>query len=324
MNNKKVKRIAAEIAIVLVLLVGFIVINEQIRQNRENSFKPITDNNMFAYQIDEITIEEQDLVIRGWFFELKKYRNTERETHARNKLGILLYNIDNEFEKDLAGYIKPQMGVSMRVDFFERSDVNEYFKCEYDYSSCGFEARIEKSNLDLMNEVYQIIFKPDYEKTDGILSNTYIDKGKLCYVNPQKKIQIEVLGTDLEKVVNNGVCVASNKDNKIAIYQYNWKLYWIAEKGYNFDEDGSTYIQYQIGTTQFHKLPSGRTDNGWYWDNIGTDFENNEITNTMNCGEYRVYVRDIPIDYSVTGIETGYYNNGKWEWYEFVRPRYSF
>ena len=59
-------------------------------------------------------------------------------------------------------------------------DVNEFFKCEYDYTNCGFLARIKKENIDLKNGQYQIIFKGNKNNYDNdIQSNSYIDKGKL-------------------------------------------------------------------------------------------------------------------------------------------------
>ena len=96
-------------------------------------------------------------------------------------------------------------------------------------------------------------------------------------------------------------------------------MYWIADENYAFNIDGSTYLQYQLDTTQFDRLPGERTSNGWYWDNIGDYFEANEITDTMDCGRYRVSVRDIPSGYAITRAETGFYD-GDWVWSGKFRP----
>ena len=57
---------------------------------------------------------------------------------------------------------------------------------------------------------------------------------------------------------------------------------------------------------------------------MGDLFENYEVTDTMDCGEYRVAVREIPDEYAVTQLVTGYKLKGKWVWREFFRPVYRF
>ena len=42
----------------------------------------------------------------------------------------------------------------------------------------------------------------------------------------------------------------------------------------------------------------------------------------MDCGKYRVSVRDIPREYSVTNVCTGYYDN-EWVWRTDFKPNYG-
>jgi len=74
----------------------------------------------------------------------------------------------------------------------------------------------------------------------------------------------------------------------------------------------------QLWTTQTEKLPQERLDNNWLWDNIGGNFEEYEIQSDF--GEYRVMRRELPTEYSITAIVTGYHKNGKWIWRNYFRP----
>ena len=58
-----------------------------------------------------------------------------------------------------------------------------------------------------------------------------------------------------------------------------------------------------------------------FWDNIGGYFEKYELEGDF--GEYRVSCREIPEEYSITAILTGYYKNKKWIWSSYFRPVYD-
>lgn len=323
MNKKKIIRRSIEIALIIIIIIGFFMINDQVTQNKRNSFKPISDKNYYVYQVEKMYIEGEDLVLKGWFFELKKFRNQERNEAKDGKLGIVLYDIDLNEKTLFKG--DSQKGISMRMEYQKRQDIDAYFNCEYDYSSCGFIAKVNKDNVDYENRDYQIVFKPEQEGEYGIVTdgNAYIHKGKISYVNPQDIFEIAYLGTDLEKIITEGECLLSYPEKHICVYQYEWKLYWITDSEFDFEIDGTTAIQYQLDTTQFDRLPQNRIDNGWYWSNLTSNFEDSEITHVVDCGRYRVSVKDLPTDYSITRMVTGYYSDGKWVWMRYFRPKYD-
>ena len=89
-----------------------------------------------------------------------------------------------------------------------------------------------------------------------------------------------------------------------------------------FFHEQYAYIQYQLWTTQPENLPEKRRAHNHRWDNIGGRFEKYEIEGDF--GAYRVMKREIPTDYSVTSIMTGYRKNGKWVWKNYFRPYYVF
>ena len=319
MDRKKIIRLTIEISIVIILVVSFFIINEVVKDNKRCTFTFKEDSNFFAYQVDELYVDKEELVFKGWFFELESVQNVQHEVNKNNEFGILLYDLDSEKELFNDGSFRPAKGLECSVDHFKREDVNDYFKCEYDYSNSGFTARIKLNSLNIEEGKYQVVFKPERNEDEGILSSVYIDKGVLRYIDPKDYYPLDIQGTDLEKVVNGGNCLVSRPDFHICVYQYENKLFWIADENYDFEIDGSTYIQFALDTTQYDRLPSDSKEHGWSWSDISGQFEDYEVTDTMNCGRYRVCVRDIPQEYSVYHASTGHYVS-EWIWNSYFRP----
>lgn len=234
------------------------------------------------------------------------------------QIGVLLFDSEEDFNIEQESFT----GLCMDMEYKVRKDVNEYFRCDYDYSKCGFVAKINKDMISA-DKVYKIVIKPDYQKEIGIVSTAYLYENEISFVNPLEVPDLIVDDTDLEKLLNNGVCLANCPDVGVSIYQIGWKLYWIMDENYPFESDGGTYIDYMLETTQFNRLPANRLENKWYWSNIGGSFETYEVTNEINCGKYRVAIRDIPTEYSVTRIDSGYRMENEWLWHCAFRPVYS-
>ncbi len=321
MNKKKVLGLFIKFIIGILLITVFVIVNDQITENKLKKFKPVEDSLFYTYEVESARVEGTELVIKGWFFEVGKFRNDNHERTDNKRLGVMLYDIDSEKSEKEDGLYE---GIKLEVTHEKRYDVNEYFECEYDYSDCGFVAKVDSSRVDMVNGNYQIIFKQDESNYPGIMSNSFLCQGKLEFVSPKVKTEVDVNGTDLDPIINEGICLLNNPDKHIWVYQYKWTLYWITENGYEFGENDKTYIQYQLDTTQFERLPKERIDNKQYWSNIGFHFEKNEITEQINCGKYRVSICGIPEDYSVTRILTGYNKSGEWKWMDYIRPRYIF
>lgn len=326
LNRKKVIRPILMVTILIFVLIGFVMINDQISQDRKNSFIPVADNNKFAYQIEDMYVEDGKIVIRGWFFELKKVRNVESKSSTPHEYSLVLCELKDNNDVNLNANKVQKTGICMDMEYETRKEVNAYFSCEYDYSNCGFMAKIDSKKIDLENGEYQLAIKFDVgdSVSQGLMTNTYVYKGLLSYINPKDVVELDIEGTDLEEIIRNGNCVVSIPKYHIFVYQNEWKLFWIADQTYPFDNEGHTYVQCQIDTTQFDKIPNERKENGYFWNHIGADFEAFEVTNEMNCGRYRVYERDLPKDYSITSIVTGHYDEGKWVWQSFFRPLYDF
>ena len=86
--------------------------------------------------------------------------------------------------------------------------------------------------------------------------------------------------------------------------------------------DKEVYVCLFSTLTQTQNLPEKRLKNGDLWDNIGGYFEKYELDGDFE--DYRIMKRDIPAEYSVIAIVTGYYRNGAWVWKNYFRPIYPF
>ena len=123
---------------------------------------------------------------------------------------------------------------------------------------------------------------------------------------------------ELDTILDKGDLMVCRPDHDCWVCQYGNDLYWVAGPDFEFEDDGSTYIQYQLWTTQTEKLPQKRLEKKYYWDNIGGNFEKYEVEGDF--GAFRVMKRSIPEEYAVTSIVTGYYKDGKWIWRNYFRP----
>jgi len=268
--------------------------NQQIDEVREDDFS-------WVAQVDEVKLEDGKFVLDGFAFQLTK--NAQAKT-----FDIVLYDLDTK------EYIFPKM------EYTDRSDVNDYFLCQYDYTASGFSASIKEKEIKLIEHDYEILIKPQWESYVYKIG-TFLSEGKLMFVNPKEFIPLDVAGTGLEEIVRDGALRVYEPENNIYVYQYEGDLYWIADEEYGF-VDGDTTIQCQLSTTQVEKLPIYCLERGGDTDSIGFLFSNNEIVNA-NTGKYRVTKRNIPVEYSIVKIWTGNYIDG-WKWLEYFRPRYEF
>lgn len=282
----------------MVLVIGIYLFT--MRQLYER-FEIIEDDFSWVYQVDSIEEKEGKLQINGWAFALN-------EDAKKENCEIILY--DTETGK----------GIYPKMTYESREDVNEYFLCEYDYTESGFEANISTKKLQLDNTVYEILLRPKGER-EAFATNVYYSDGKVTYVHSDEFVPLEVEGTDLEKVVEQGVLRVYRPDYGMYVYQYEGELYWIAEPDYGF-VDGDTHIEYHMNTTQIEKLSEDRLANNWFWISIGFWFRTKELYE-WDTGKYRVVKAMLPTEYSITDIWTGNYIED-WIWISYFRPWYEF
>lgn len=304
-----------KIMLLTLIICAFCLINLIINKKHRKELSVIPDSSKYVYNVEKLEELDGKVKLTGWFFKVKALRNEPIIDADESSYKILLADVSD------LGKQQKILGIETDIEYVKRYDVNDYFHCEYDYSDCGFQALWDENKLK-QNVVYQVFFKIDKHKATAIASHVFIKNGELFYVNPNSLNDFSVEGTDLEDIVNSGTILVSNPEHGIYMIQNSDDLYWIADANASFMNNEKTYMQYQIETTQFEKLPLERLEGGWYWSNIGDIFENYEITHILNCGKYRVMVRKIPREYSVTQITVGYYDD-EWIWRDDIKPIFS-
>lgn len=255
----------------------------------QNSGEVDTTSRAYCFQIKEVVIDDNELVLTGFAFQYdqpdRKYTLVLRSLEDGQKVNMALCRVE----------------CKEASDYFDVSPTNIGFKAD------GF--------IDPANE-YEVMIK--WPWAVSISTGVYVSSSGIHYM-PEKAFESPELNTEF---VNNGVLRLYRPEQHCWIYQYENTLYWIADQGFYFEDDSSTYIQYQLHTTQPQKLPQDRLDHNWLWDNIGGNFEDYELHGEF--GSYRIMKREIPTTYPVTAIVTGYYKNGAWTWKEYFRPIYEF
>lgn len=220
------------------------------------------------------------------------------ENAHENIQGFFLAYDDPTLEFDIALSSNEDNIVFETITHIKRTDVEKYFLCGQDYSHTGFIA-IGEWNPE---KEYEILVK----LKDGTLFTTgQFIKGTNVYYSEEKAPDF------------HGTLLVARPDFGFYVYQDGRNIYWLGDTNAGFEDDDSTYIQYQLRTTQTDKLPQRRLENKWYWDNMSFIFEEHEIE---GFGDYRVAKASLPEEYSIMSIVTGYYTNDEWVWKEYFRP----
>ncbi len=250
----------------------------------------------YCFQIDDVVVDGDILTMTGFAF---------RYEHPFGEFSLILRPIEGDEVK------------LVTVCGAARLDVNEYFKCDYDYTNTGFTAS-GSVNPDIE---YEVMIK--WPWSVPLSTGVYVSGDEFYYAAAASFEPPAADGAaDLKEIVDNGTLRVYRPDYHCWVYQLGNSLYWIVDSDFDFEDNGMTYIQYQMWTTQIQNLPKERLEHNYFWDNIGGYFEDYEIYG--DYGSYRVMRRELPADYSLTSIVTGYYKNGEWVWKSYFRPIYEF
>lgn len=259
------------------------------------------DDYSFVFQVDSVNDDGKSVVLNGWAFKLN-------QNSTEDDIDVLLYDMEEE------KIVYPKMKDTVR------EDVNQYFLCEYNYSNSGFTATVSLKKVDLKNKDYEVLISvKDTKKV--YQTGTYLSKGELMYANPKEFVPLDVAGTDLEQIVNEGVLRAYKENVGMYVYQYEGNLYWIAGPEYAVQINERTYNPLHFTTTQPQLLPEHRRE--YKFDNQDFLFVKSETF--MNSGQCRVVKIQLPVEYSISSITTGdYVIDSGWKWNVSFRPWYSF
>ncbi len=202
--------------------------------------------------------------------------NTDAESNYPN---ALCFQIDETGEGTYTGFtfrvgrntpekyelIMKEQGIGTVVSLdtisgLERDDVEEYFHYDYNYKFSGF-----STTIDDVTEEYEFVVKlnPVLEIPTGV----YISQNGIHFVSETDFHPPTNVSGEIKKIISDGILIVYRPDYHCWVYQYGGALYWIADQDFNFEDDGTTLIQYHLHTTQTKNLPQERLDNKWYWDN---------------------------------------------------------
>jgi len=283
----------------LILIIAYICLLQPAKKRARTDFSIFDNDFSWIFHVESTECLNEELAIIGWAYAYGRDSSTK-------SFDVVLHNLEtNE-------YVLP------KVEYLDRKDVNAYYSCEHDYTHSGFVARIPLNEFEEEEQVYEILIRPNGSKA-AYRSDSYLFKNELYSTNPQKYVALDTEGTRLDEIVKNGILHLYRPDIGIYVYRYLGNLYWIADENFMFEDDGSTYIEYQLWTTQNDKLPQHRLEHGWLFDNIGFMFETNEV-HELNTEKYRVARAAIPTEYAICKIETGRYINQQWVWVKHFLP----
>lgn len=280
-----------------VLFGAYFLAGEWIKQQ----FVVTADSFFWMHQVDNIKVNDNKMTITGFAFRLNEDANDKN-------FELILYDMDSG-----KGYY-PSMTYTLR------DDVEDYFKCEYNYQKSGYVANISLRKLNIENSNYEILIRPAGGK-DAFKTGVYICKGEMTLENPQDFVEPKVAGTNLEGIVGQGKLRVYRGDVGVYVYQYANELYWIIDCKKNNEEDFR--VQFQMNTTQIDRLPQERLEDNKNWSNLSFSFKDKEI-DEWRTEDYRVAKCELPRDYSLTKLWTGKYVDNQWIWYQNFRPWFDF
>ena len=173
------------------------------------------------------------------------------------------------------------------------------------------------------NEAYEIIL--DFGLLREIPTGVYLTvqtAGAEIHAVPGSAFQPpKTGGADLKRIVAEGTLRVYRPDQHVFVYEKEGRLYWIAEDGFLFKENGRTHLELLLWTSDREKLSERSRALGRDHDVFAVFFEENELTGDF--GDDRVCAFELPSDVPITAIKTGYYANG-WVWQETFWPVFRF
>lgn len=190
-------------------------------------------------------------------------------------------------------------------------NIDAYYQCEYDYSNVGFRATVPSTINNFRIYV-------NWNSIGRKNTNLQACNGTIIYTD--SSINSISNYNYCSQGLSDWILLANDTENDIFIFQKDDVLYWVVGPDFQFSNTNRTQIEYQLWTTQPDLLPEERRINNWNWDNMAFIFEDYEITNDFNLGNYRIAYHKLPNSYSVKYIMTGLYIENKWIYKICFRP----
>lgn len=284
--QEKLKQIvffAVAMALVFILyLVGLkLIYKVDVGDLKEDAYS-------LLYEFEAMKTEKDSIVITGWAF-------LPEQTAEQGAVELYLYNTtDNQI-------------VKLKNSYYDLEELNLVFEDAFDYANAGIRAEIKSHKLDFENNVYELVVALKSPRR-VYKTNTYLTSSGISYIHPENKVLLDVEGTDLEQIIENGRICVFRPDVDLYMYQYGNDLYWISTRDV-------VWIEQLFYPLQKDKVK----DFDGQWDYRSFSSQEHSVKD-MNTGKYYVAKSSLPTEYDV---RYGYTGGDNWGWSQRFRIGYN-
>lgn len=144
---------------------------------------------------------------------------------------------------------------------------------------------------------YEVLIR--FKGFSRVSTATYIKDGNVLYV------PAEVGSLPDDPRLEGAILKAYSSAFDTYVYEKGGSLIWLI----GYDIEDTTEIILHIDTNEPEKLPENRKEYGF--DNLGFHATRNEVD---LLGHYRVFVKELPGEYNITGVTVGFNTNNRVIW----------
>ena len=144
---------------------------------------------------------------------------------------------------------------------------------------------------------YEVLIK--FKGFSRVSTATYIKNGSVLYVADETAVPPD------DPRLEGAILKAYSSAFDTYVYEKDGSLIWLI----GYDIDDATEIILHIDTNEPEKLPENRKKYGF--DNLGFHATKNEAE---PIGQYRVFVKELPGEYNITGVSVGFNSNSRVTW----------
>lgn len=285
----------------VVIIVSSKIVLEFVTEKNKNKIldrvEEVKDYDILT-EFDELQIHEEELIVSGWCLRINS-KNISLDVALVSNGGKDVMRLDTSMQK--------------------RSEIEKYIKTGWEFGDCGFLARVEKERLK-KDISYEVVLLVSFVNADGEKYNKKVSTGRYLFneelykYSPEKFESPIGLTEELATVIEKGLLHVYDAENRAWIYEYNQKLFYIADADYGVPLKFRPSIPIALYTYQEDLLLNMDRE-----DYLRSGYETNEIyLSEGNCIEgknvsYYVASMDIP-DFPISHVRAGIYDNEDSGW----------
>lgn len=250
-----------------------------------------------SYKVETLKKVEGKLELSGWVFDL--------DTKNRD-IQVALRNVENSEI------------ILCKTEMCGREDIERYYGNISLCGDVGFLSQIVAKKL-YEDNCYEVLLalESDDATVRRFSTGRYIYNGELFMYNPLDFVAPVVEDEEFTEAICKGEVCAYDSEKKMWIYRYNENLYYIIDYSVIGNIEQYPKIPVYLYTSQQEKLPESVRSEG-----IGRADYVLKANECMNENGSKFYLLMVPIgvEYPITCIRTGVYQDEKWDWMVTFRP----